>query len=286
MADKYINPTGLQTIKTWIEGKFALDSDLSALETTVQGLVNTGGEPNTIDTISVNGTNVAPDANKNVALTIPTQTSQLTNNGDGTSNFATESYVNTNGGKIDKIKVNNVEQTITNKTVNITVPTKTSDLTNDSNFAVDANYVHTDNNFTTTLKNKLDGIAAGAEVNVNADWNASSGDAQILNKPTTVSSFTNDAGYQTASQVETAINTKIASAYIYKGSVATYSDLPASGNTTGDVYDVQSSGVNYAWTGTAWDALGSYVDTSLYWAKTELVAMTTSEINAILNPSA
>ena len=33
-------------------------------------------------------------------------------------------------------------------------------------------------------KLKLDGIAAGAEVNVNADWNASSGDAQILNKPT------------------------------------------------------------------------------------------------------
>jgi hypothetical protein len=33
-------------------------------------------------------------------------------------------------------------------------------------------------------KTKLDGVAAGAEVNVNADWNASSGDAQILNKPT------------------------------------------------------------------------------------------------------
>lgn len=31
---------------------------------------------------------------------------------------------------------------------------------------------------------KLAGIAAGAEVNVNADWNAASGDAQILNKPT------------------------------------------------------------------------------------------------------
>jgi len=31
---------------------------------------------------------------------------------------------------------------------------------------------------------KLSGIASGAEVNVNADWNALSGDAQILNKPT------------------------------------------------------------------------------------------------------
>jgi len=38
--------------------------------------------------------------------------------------------------------------------------------------------------FTAAEKTKLTGIAAGAEVNVNADWNATSGDAQILNKPT------------------------------------------------------------------------------------------------------
>jgi hypothetical protein len=39
----------------------------------------------------------------------------------------------------------------------------------------------------------LTGIATGAEVNVNADWNAVSGDAQILNKPTIVSSVTGTA---------------------------------------------------------------------------------------------
>jgi len=38
--------------------------------------------------------------------------------------------------------------------------------------------------YTTAEKSKLAGIEAGAEVNVNADWNAISGDAQILNKPT------------------------------------------------------------------------------------------------------
>lgn len=37
-----------------------------------------------------------------------------------------------------------------------------------------------------TDKVKLDGIAAGAEVNVNADWNATEGDALILNKPNLV----------------------------------------------------------------------------------------------------
>ena len=40
------------------------------------------------------------------------------------------------------------------------------------------------NDYTTVEQTKLAGIAAGAEVNVNADWNAVSGDAQILNKPT------------------------------------------------------------------------------------------------------
>jgi len=64
-----------------------------------------------------------------------------------------------------------------------------------ANTVIDAAYVHTDNNYTTTEKSKLAGIAAGAEVNVNADWTAGSGDAQILNKPTVVSAFTNDAGY-------------------------------------------------------------------------------------------
>ena len=39
------------------------------------------------------------------------------------------------------------------------------------------------NAFTDAEQSKLGGIAAGAEVNVNADWNASSGDAEILNKP-------------------------------------------------------------------------------------------------------
>lgn len=56
----------------------------------------------------------------------------------------------------------------------------------DSNLVYDANYVHTDNNFTDTLKNKLNGIAEGAEVNVQSDWAETNenSDAFIKNKPT------------------------------------------------------------------------------------------------------
>ena len=53
------------------------------------------------------------------------------------------------------------------------------------NLVQDADYVHTDNNFTDALKTKLDGIAAGAEVNVQSDWNQTNtgADDYIKNKP-------------------------------------------------------------------------------------------------------
>ena len=61
------------------------------------------------------------------------------------------------------------------------------------------------NDFTTDLKNKLDGIAAGAQVNVKPDWNASAGNAaEILNKPTIpskTSDLQNDSGFITEAQV-------------------------------------------------------------------------------------
>lgn len=42
------------------------------------------------------------------------------------------------------------------------IPTKTSDITNDSNFVSDSAYVHTDTNFTQDEKTKLAGIETGA----------------------------------------------------------------------------------------------------------------------------
>lgn len=59
-------------------------------------------------------------------------------------------------------------------------------LNKPANLVQDANYVHTDENFTSAEKTKLSGIETGAEVNVQADWNEadSSSDAYIQNKPT------------------------------------------------------------------------------------------------------
>lgn len=53
-----------------------------------------------------------------------------------------------------------------------------------------------------------------------------------------------------------ALKSDITNMYKYKGSVATASLLPSSGQTVGDVYNVEANGMNYAWNGTEWDALG------------------------------
>ena len=80
--------------------------------------------------------------------------------------------------------------------------------------------------------------------------------------PSKTSDLTNDSGFITTSD--------ISGVYKYKGTKTNYSDLPASGNVTGDVWNVTNAngnipaGTNYAWNGTAWDALGGSVDLSGY----------------------
>lgn len=54
-----------------------------------------------------------------------------------------------------------------------------------------------------------------------------------------------------------ALKSDLTAVYKYKGSKSTVSALPSSGNTQGDVWDVSETGMNYAWNGSAWDALGT-----------------------------
>ena len=77
------------------------------------------------------------------------------------------------------------------------------------NLVQDADYVHTDNNFTNADKSKLAGIEAGAEVNVKPDWDAAAGsDSEILNKP---QNLVQDADYHhTDNNFTTAEKNKLA----------------------------------------------------------------------------
>jgi hypothetical protein len=133
--------------------------------------------------------------------------------------------------------------------------------------------------YTATEKNKLAGIATGAEVNVVKSVNTTAGTSGInlsntngtLDVTITAGSVANNNNnFVTGGAVYTAINNAVGSVYKYKGTKATYSVLPTSGNVTGDVWNVEAdftvgegtsaklypAGTNVAWNGSAWDPLG------------------------------
>jgi len=103
------------------------------------------------------------------------------------------------------------------------------------------------NDFTDVYKGKLDGIASGAEVNVQSDWlvTATTDDSFIKNKPTKLSNFTNDTGFINSGV--TALKNFATSANVV---TALNKYLPLSGGTlTGDLYinkDTDASGTNSA----------------------------------------
>ena len=98
---------------------------------------------------------------------------------------------------------------------------------------------------------KLSGIATGAEVNVNADWNAVSGDAQILNKPTISGSNTGD---QTSIVGITGTKAQFNAAatdgdFLFVGDAPTAHTLDGHSNVT---ITANSAGEILKWNGSAW----------------------------------
>lgn len=199
----------------------ALTADITLTAADVGALPDSTVIPTVNDatlTIQKNGTTVqtftanqATNATANII--VPTDTSDLTNDGDGQSPFATEDYVDTYGGKIDTIEVNGAAQPIVNKTVDITVPTKTSDLTNDgadgTSTYVETNelgaaafsndYADLDNKPTIPTVNDATLTIQKNGVDV-ATFTANSSTNQTANitVPTLTSELTNDSAFVTA----------------------------------------------------------------------------------------
>lgn len=124
--------------------------------------------------------------------------------------------------------------------------------------------------------------------------------ADVSALPTKLSQLTNDSGFITGADVPDwakeaskpaytaaevgaipaadadnfALKSDLTNVYKYKGSVATVAELPASGNTAGDVYNVTATDMNYGWTGSAWDPLGQIFSVD---------SITNAEIDTILS---
>jgi len=109
---------------------------------------------------------------------IATKLTELTNDGyfvqdqyyTHTDNNLTNGLLSKINSAIQTIKVNNTLITPNaNQEVNITMPTKLTDLTNDGNYVQDQNYIHTDNNFTNSLKNAYDNLVINTNQPVSAN---------------------------------------------------------------------------------------------------------------------
>ena len=228
---------------------------------------------------------------------------------------------------IETIQVNNQALTPTGKAVNIPVPTKTSEITNDSGFITSSDIPEGAAASTTTPK--MDGTAAvgselafarGDHVHPHDSSKANTASPTFTGTPKapTATKGTDTTQIATTAFVQAAIadkqntltfdnsptsgssnpvksggvysalaakldattaestyakKTDLSNVYKFRGSVATYSALPSTGVSAGDVYNVEADDMNYAWTGTAWDPLGSLFS---------IESITNSEIDTIL----
>lgn len=118
---------------------------------------------------------------------VPTNISAFVND----ASYATEDFVKNNGGKIDSISVNTVVQPITNKSVNLTIPTDLGDLTNNAGYL---------KSFTETDPT----VPAWAKATTKPFYTYS----EILNAPKSLSELTNDTNFIS----DTAINNLISEA--------------------------------------------------------------------------
>lgn len=174
----------------------------------------------------------------------------------------TEAVINIESGK-------NVKEELV--AINSKIPTKTSDITNDSGY-ITKNVSNLTNYSTTNTVNQAINNAVSSKVDISSiSTVATSGDYRDLNNkpiiPSKTSELTNDSNYITSSAVDTKISSAIASVYRVKGTVANYSSLPKSNVTIGDVYNLSDTGANYVCTATSpitWDKLSETVDLSSY----------------------
>lgn len=195
-------------------------------------------EKNTIVGIQKNGTDVGIDAStRKVNIIVPTKVSELDNDSKFTSNTGTITEIKVNGTSITTSGSANIPAASTTAYGAAKLSSATNSV--DETLAATPKAVKAAYDL---AKNKVDKVA-GKGLSTN-DYTTAEKDK--------LASF--------GSASEYAKKSDITNIYKYKGSVATYDQLPAEGLTAGDVYNVESNGKNYAWTGDGWDDLGGVLD--------------------------
>lgn len=172
---------------------------------------------------------------------------------------------------IESVSVNGVALTVTNKGVDITVPTGT---------LADLDEVGADN-LSTALKSLINGKADSATT---------------LSGYGITDAYTKSETY-TQTEVDSAIKSAVAGVYTVKGAIA-FADLPTSGMEEGWVYNITDAftttaafvegagaeypaGTNVVYTDSGWDAMAGVYDFSAFLTADDIEDLTEAEISAI-----
>ena len=275
------------------------DNNYTTAEKNKLSAIEASADVNVIETVKVNGSALIPDANKAVDVTVPTSTSDLTNDGDGNSPFATQAYVGTNGGKIDTISVNGTAQTITNKNVNITVPTKTSDITNDSGYITTADIP--EGAAASTTSPKMDGTATvgtelafarGDHIHPTDTSRAPLASPAFTGTPTapTATTGTNSTQVATTAFVNATVEAAQVGAAMFQGTVNANTTISNSDYKKGYYWIVATAGTYVGDTCEVGDMVFAIADKGASYSASDfsvvqtninMVALTSAEIDAI-----
>jgi len=237
LSDESTNPVYNKTVKHAVDEKVdkipgkglsANDFDDSAKEKVES--VETGAQVNVLEKIVINGTRLAI-SDKTVSFSIPTKTSDITNDSD----FITHDVLTSDNPLVDGVATSGV-----------------------SNEFARADHVHpTDTSRAPVESPTFTGIpkAATAEKGTNSTQLATTAFVQ-----TAISDKANASDVYTKQQVDN----KVTAVYRLKGSKPDFDHLPEEDNVTGDVWHINSDGSEYFWNGEAWEFFGKTVDLTGY----------------------
>lgn len=307
MAKNYLDKTGLalvwEKIKNGlsgkvdkVDGKGLSSNDYTSTEKTKLANVASGAQVNVLEGIQKNGDTVQI-VNKIANISVPTKTSDITNDSGfiTTSDIPEGAAASTTtpvmdgtaavGTELAFARGDHVHPTDTSRAAASDVTALTTRV-GDLETAVGTGG---------SVDSKISSAIAGLDSSIASTSNQAIAsvtltDGKITGStkiavPTNNNQLTNGAGYQTASDVSTAIATAVAGITSFEYEVV--QSLPAEGEAgviylvahshgTGDSYD------EYIWVSNAFEKIGNTdIDLSGYVLSTDLVAITSTEINTI-----
>lgn len=307
MAKNYLDKTGLalvwEKIKNGlsgkvdkVDGKGLSSNDYTSTEKTKLANVASGAQVNVLEGIQKNGDTVQI-VNKIANISVPTKTSDITNDSGfiTTSDIPEGAAASTTtpvmdgtaavGTELAFARGDHVHPTDTSRAAASDVTaltTRVGDL---------ETAVGTGGSVDSKISSAISGLDSSiASTSNQAIASVTLTDGKItgstkITVPTNNNQLTNGAGYQTASDVSTAIATAVAGITSFEYEVV--QSLPAEGEAgviylvahshgTGDSYD------EYIWVSNAFEKIGNTdIDLSGYVLSTDLVAITSTEINTI-----